>query len=242
MQRKGFTLIELLVVIAIIAILAAMLLPALNQAREKARSSACMNNMKQMGMAFRLYVDDNDDFLVFQDNEGGSFRAWTQRILSDKDATRYAAWETAQCPSDAKKMLYTACFGISGMAEYNYDADYTGNRDMGNGVGKGDYIGRNFLVRHDGRNDMRFYKIGRLNHPSDTISYGDTYNTAYQSGAWYFTPSAYKESQEIGFMRRHAGRGNVLFYDGHCVSLDKSGLRATGSAVTVSYNSAGGKE
>ncbi len=61
MRHRGFTLIELLVVIAIIAILAAILFPVFAKAREKARSTACISNMKQMGLAFQMYISDYDE-------------------------------------------------------------------------------------------------------------------------------------------------------------------------------------
>ncbi len=72
MKYRIFTLIELLVVIAIIAILAAMLLPALNKAREKAQSTQCINKMKQFGICYVSYAADEDDYLLVFKNYGDS--------------------------------------------------------------------------------------------------------------------------------------------------------------------------
>ena len=77
-RLKKFTLIELLVVITIIAILAAMLLPALNKARQSSKSSSCLSNAKQLGSAYSMYTNDNQDFMP----KGDSKSCWQEAVSS----------------------------------------------------------------------------------------------------------------------------------------------------------------
>ena len=241
-MKKQFTLIELLVVIAIITILAAMLLPALNQAREKARATSCLNNQKQLGTVFSLYADDYRGLLIWQ---VGSNYSWPKYILNyGAYSGNYGPGKIAVCPGDNNSQIpradssYTSTWnGVYGIPSYYWDAYYTSNANIPNGQKKMDYLGSFLTSTPNASVGYQCFTTGKMRVPADTIAAADSINLGANpiQGSSIWRPDWLSNSGKLGLIRRHSNRANTLFFDGHAAAKGKWELYFSGSNVRKQF-------
>ena len=226
-QTTKFTLIELLIVISIIAILAGMLLPALNAAREKARDSTCKSNLKQTGLAFLNYSSANNDYFPVMH----SGKQWV-RFLTDgghcssttfhKNNIEYKAGMASYCPNlpfskDDPSKLEWYTYGMVWMPKPQ-DADYRNNVKS-----KRDRLGE-FVMTAPGNEWICYYHSIRIKVPSQMVLVADTNRMTDKGPAGYpsFVPS--KFSSQSALALQHGNRANCLYVDGHVSAETKENL------------------
>ena len=234
-SKKMFTLIELLVVIAIIAILAGMLLPALNNAREKARTINCVGNLKQIGTAAVMYSNDNQGYVP--PNNGATYLAqgcnWVYTLVVSKHFTNGA--DLYFCPSQ-----YAANKGKSD-ASWSYTT--YGMRPQSQGLGgEMAHGGANAKAFNLGKNVIHANVDNKDYSPSDFFLFADSINQATppakssQTNVFYITVNAtYK------MHLRHGKRANCWYADGSVRSQNDAALLDDGvvAATSLSYYPAG---
>lgn len=196
--HEAFTLIELLAVIAIISLLAAMLLPALSQAKESARAVQCLNQMHQISLAVRLYADGHDD--EFPRSQHSAFAhgqlPWGRAIALEMGRD-FVTWTNLMsgpyhCPSDPRK--YAWSYGQNVYFELNPDDD--------------DYLGSPETWR----------RMSNVPRPSATILHGEnSSNESGSMGADHIMAQFWTSAQGVTGVEkcRHRYRSNYSFVDGH---------------------------
>ena len=220
MKEKNFTLIELLVVIAIIAILAAMLLPALSAARERARAAHCTGNLRQVGVYCIMYGGENDDYFPPSiDKQYFADLISKYRDLPSRDDLKN---DVLTCPSDAERINGGGNYYLFSYGENTYTA-YNGSI-----AAVGDGGTRSSSVKFG-------EKFGSVADPSKLLFFADS--CRYGSGVSYpntkvcFDSSVYPFKstavKTYGMDFRHNKLANVLMVDGHVESVTEDAYKGS---------------